>query len=151
VRLIHVFREANRYADLLANIGCDSIGDIVYFEHHPSEVILIVDDDYKSVSFFPLSFCVIFFSLDLGPLNKKNTTIFLFLWVCVFCKLSNIRLVHFPGEWGVDFSNVVFRLPFQAAHSKINLFTRKTFVIDKFFGILRVCWSSIGISNIYFF
>ncbi|KAK2407915.1 hypothetical protein QL285_043475 [Trifolium repens] len=44
-----------------ANIGCDSIGDIVYFEHHPSEVILIVDDDYRSVSFSLLSCCVIFF------------------------------------------------------------------------------------------
>jgi hypothetical protein len=53
VRINHVFREANRCANMLANIGCDSL-DIVFFEHPPSEVIQILDDDFKGVSFLRL-------------------------------------------------------------------------------------------------
>jgi ribonuclease HI len=53
VRIIHVFREANLCADMLANISCNNIGsiNIVYFEHPPSKVTQIVDDDYMGVSF----------------------------------------------------------------------------------------------------
>jgi hypothetical protein len=51
VWIIHVFREVNRCADMLANIGCSNIGSIVYFEHPPAEVIQIVDDDYRGASF----------------------------------------------------------------------------------------------------
>jgi ribonuclease HI len=51
VRIIHVFREANRFADMFANMSCSNIGSIVYFEHPPAEMIQIVNDDYKGVSF----------------------------------------------------------------------------------------------------
>ncbi|KAK2365720.1 Polynucleotidyl transferase, ribonuclease H superfamily protein [Trifolium repens] len=51
VQIIHVFREANRCADMLANMSCSNTGSIVYFEHPPAEVIQIVDDDYRGVSF----------------------------------------------------------------------------------------------------
>jgi hypothetical protein len=67
VRIIHVFREANRCADMLANMGCsNTTGSIVYFEHPPAEVIQIVDDDYRGVSFPPTRYYVIFF-LGLRP------------------------------------------------------------------------------------
>jgi ribonuclease HI len=51
VCIIHVYREANRCADMLANIGCRSSGSTVYFEYPPFEVLQIVDDDYRGVSF----------------------------------------------------------------------------------------------------
>jgi hypothetical protein len=51
VRIINVFREANRCADMLANIGCKISDNIVYFVQPPSEVVQLVDDDYRGVSF----------------------------------------------------------------------------------------------------
>jgi ribonuclease HI len=51
VRIINVFHEANRCADMLANIGCKISDNIVYFVHPPSEVVQLVDDDYRGVSF----------------------------------------------------------------------------------------------------
>jgi ribonuclease HI len=51
VRITHVFREANRCADMLANMGCSNIDNILYFEYPPVEVMQIVDDDYRGVSF----------------------------------------------------------------------------------------------------
>jgi hypothetical protein len=50
VRIINVFREANRCADMLANIGCKISDNIVYFVQPPSEVVQLVDD-YRGVSF----------------------------------------------------------------------------------------------------
>jgi ribonuclease HI len=51
VRITHVFREANRCADMLANMGCFNTDNIIYFEYPPTEVIQIVDDDFRGVSF----------------------------------------------------------------------------------------------------
>jgi ribonuclease HI len=52
VRIIHVFREANRFADMFANMSCSNIGSIVYFEHPPAEMIQMT----IRVSLSPVSF-----------------------------------------------------------------------------------------------
>jgi ribonuclease HI len=39
VRITHVFREANRCADMLANMSCSNIDNILYFEYPPVEVM----------------------------------------------------------------------------------------------------------------
>jgi hypothetical protein len=51
VHIVHVFREANRCADMLANIGCEGIEGIEFFEEPPTRVRQIVDDDIRGVSF----------------------------------------------------------------------------------------------------
>jgi ribonuclease HI len=51
VRIIHIFREANRCADMLANMGCESSSGTVYFDKPPSRVAQIVEDDIRGVSF----------------------------------------------------------------------------------------------------
>jgi ribonuclease HI len=51
VRIIHVYREVNRCADMLANMGSDDISGIEFFDNPPSKVLQIVDDDVRGVSF----------------------------------------------------------------------------------------------------
>jgi ribonuclease HI len=49
IRIIHVFREANRCADALADMGCDGISGIAFFASPPSRVRQIVEDDARGV------------------------------------------------------------------------------------------------------
>jgi hypothetical protein len=51
VHIIHVFREANRCVDMLANIGSEGISGFELFENPPARVRQIVDDDCRGVSF----------------------------------------------------------------------------------------------------
>jgi ribonuclease HI len=51
VKIMHVFREANRCADMLANKGSEGTHEIVFFDHPPSWVRQIVDDDFRGVAF----------------------------------------------------------------------------------------------------
>jgi hypothetical protein len=51
VQIIHVFREANRCADILANIGSEGISGFDVLETPPARVRQIVDDDCRGVSF----------------------------------------------------------------------------------------------------
>jgi ribonuclease HI len=51
IRIIHVYREANRCADMLANMGSEGTSGIVYFANPPSRVVQLVDDDVRGVSF----------------------------------------------------------------------------------------------------
>jgi hypothetical protein len=50
VRITHVFREANRCADVLANIGSKGQHDIVFFENPPSQVTQVF---YMYGCFYP--------------------------------------------------------------------------------------------------
>jgi ribonuclease HI len=56
VQINHVYREANRGADMLANLGCEGTGETVTFDHPPIEVIQIIDEDCRGVSFPRLIF-----------------------------------------------------------------------------------------------
>ncbi|KAK2385847.1 heat shock 70 kDa protein [Trifolium repens] len=51
VRIIHVFREANRCADVLANMGSEGTSEIDFFVSPPSRARQIVEDDARGVSF----------------------------------------------------------------------------------------------------
>jgi ribonuclease HI len=51
IRIIHVYREANRCADMLANMGSEGTSGIVNFANPPSRVVQLVDDDVWGVSF----------------------------------------------------------------------------------------------------
>jgi ribonuclease HI len=51
IRIIHVFREANRCADALANMGSEGYSGIEVFVSPPSKVRQIVDEDARGVSF----------------------------------------------------------------------------------------------------
>jgi ribonuclease HI len=51
VKITHVYREANRCADMLANMGSESISGISFFEYPPERVKQIVEDDLRGVSF----------------------------------------------------------------------------------------------------
>jgi ribonuclease HI len=51
VKVTHVFREANRCADMLANKGSEGNFEIVFFYHPPLWVRQIVDDDFRGVAF----------------------------------------------------------------------------------------------------
>jgi ribonuclease HI len=52
VQIIHVFRDANRCVDMLANMGNESINGMEFFENPPSRVVQILKDDIRGV-FFP--------------------------------------------------------------------------------------------------
>jgi hypothetical protein len=80
VRITHVFREANRCADMLANMGCSNTDNIIYFEYPPAEVIQIVDDDYRGVS-FPVSFLCNLLPWAYAPLNTKKKSIYKIKWI----------------------------------------------------------------------
>jgi ribonuclease HI len=51
VKIMHVFREANRCADMLANKGSEGNHEIEFFDHPPSWGRQIVDDDFRGVAF----------------------------------------------------------------------------------------------------
>jgi ribonuclease HI len=51
IEIIHVFREANRCADVLANMGSEGISGIEFFVSPPSSARQIVEDDARGVSF----------------------------------------------------------------------------------------------------
>jgi ribonuclease HI len=51
VKIIHVYRKANRGADMLATIGSDGTSGIEFFDSPPSKVLQIVDDYIRGVSF----------------------------------------------------------------------------------------------------
>jgi hypothetical protein len=48
---MHLYREANRCADMLANMGSEGVSGIEFFERPPSRVLQIVEDDVRGVSF----------------------------------------------------------------------------------------------------
>jgi hypothetical protein len=54
VRIILLFREANKCADMLANMGSEGISGIEFFENPPTRVAQVVDDDFRNVSFLRL-------------------------------------------------------------------------------------------------
>ncbi|GAU38719.1 hypothetical protein TSUD_396480 [Trifolium subterraneum] len=51
VKIIHVFREANRCADMLASMGSEGPIRIEFFTNPPLRVKQIVNDDFRGVSF----------------------------------------------------------------------------------------------------
>jgi L1 cell adhesion molecule like protein len=50
VNISHVFREANRCADKLANMGSAGSTELVLYDYPPSEVALVAFDDFRGVS-----------------------------------------------------------------------------------------------------
>jgi hypothetical protein len=50
VHFQHVYREANKVADWLANLGCTLANGTTLFEYPPREVQSLVDDDVLEVS-----------------------------------------------------------------------------------------------------
>jgi ribonuclease HI len=50
VRIIQVYREANRCADMLANMGSEGTSGIEFFVNPPDRVMQIVRDDIRGVS-----------------------------------------------------------------------------------------------------
>ena len=50
VRILHVYREANRVADCLANLGHTMNFGICYFLHSPSCLVSILGDDLVGVA-----------------------------------------------------------------------------------------------------
>jgi ribonuclease HI len=50
VRIRHIFREGNRCADVLANLGCNP--DVVWtsYQEAPSDLLQILSDDFRSAS-----------------------------------------------------------------------------------------------------
>jgi ribonuclease HI len=63
VKIIHVYREANRCADMLANMGSEGTSGIEFFVNPPARARQIVRDDVRGV-YVPLS------------IPKKKTKIF---------------------------------------------------------------------------
>jgi hypothetical protein len=51
IRIIHVFRKANRCTDILANMDSECLSGIEFFASPPSRVMQIVEDDVRGVSF----------------------------------------------------------------------------------------------------
>jgi hypothetical protein len=51
IRIIHVFREANRCADVLANMDSEGVSGIEFFTSPPARARQFVEDDIKGVSF----------------------------------------------------------------------------------------------------
>jgi ribonuclease HI len=51
LQINHVYREANRCADILANMGSECSSGIDFFENPPARVLQIVEDDVRGVSF----------------------------------------------------------------------------------------------------
>jgi hypothetical protein len=68
VKINHVFREANKCADMLANMGCEDQCRTVFLENPPYRVAQIVEEDCRGVSFPRLiSSYVIVFLFGLRP------------------------------------------------------------------------------------
>jgi hypothetical protein len=51
VKISHVFREANKCANMLVSVGCKDQCMTVFLENPPCRVAHIVEKDYKGVSF----------------------------------------------------------------------------------------------------
>jgi hypothetical protein len=51
VRITYVYWEANRCADMLANLGCTFQHGLHVFNNPPIEVKMVLDDDFRGVSF----------------------------------------------------------------------------------------------------
>jgi hypothetical protein len=51
IRVTHVYREANRYADILANMESEGISEIAFFENPPPRIVQIVENDVRGVIF----------------------------------------------------------------------------------------------------
>lgn len=51
VKILHVFREANRAADGLVNIGCDGHGLKIFDEGPPTQIGQLLADDVRGISF----------------------------------------------------------------------------------------------------
>jgi hypothetical protein len=51
IRILHMFKEANRCADMLASMGSESPSGIEFFASPPPRVMQIVEDDVRGVSF----------------------------------------------------------------------------------------------------
>lgn len=68
IQIKHIYREANKCADLLANLGCDQHCSMVVYEQPPVAVLQALNADVLgvstprliSVSFFFLGFCALF-------------------------------------------------------------------------------------------
>ncbi|KAK2430654.1 Polynucleotidyl transferase, ribonuclease H superfamily protein [Trifolium repens] len=56
VKIMHIYREANRCADMLPNMDSEGVSGIEFFERPPSRVLQIVEDDVRGVSFPRLIF-----------------------------------------------------------------------------------------------
>jgi ribonuclease HI len=50
VRIQHSYREANKCADMLANIGCDSGGPLIYYESCPTPLSFLFAADLVGVA-----------------------------------------------------------------------------------------------------
>jgi hypothetical protein len=50
IEIQHSYREANKCADLLANIGCDSGGPLIYYESCPTPLSLLFAADIMGVA-----------------------------------------------------------------------------------------------------
>jgi hypothetical protein len=72
IQITHVYWEADRCADMLANMGSEGISEIDYFENPPTRVLQIIEDDARGVSFPPINFLVISFFWAQVPLNTKK-------------------------------------------------------------------------------
>jgi hypothetical protein len=51
IRITHVYREANRCANMLANMRSEGVSGIAYFENPPPSVVQIVENDVRGVIF----------------------------------------------------------------------------------------------------
>jgi ribonuclease HI len=51
VKIIHIYREANRCIDILANIDCLSATNTIVYDHFPQELIQVLADDCRGVAF----------------------------------------------------------------------------------------------------
>lgn len=49
-KILHMYREANKFADILANIGCDQEPHIIEYEHPPSAISHELISDVMGVS-----------------------------------------------------------------------------------------------------
>jgi hypothetical protein len=63
IKIIHIYREVNRCADMLANMGSEGTSGIEFFVNPPARARQIVRDDVRGV-YVPLS------------IPKKKTKIF---------------------------------------------------------------------------
>jgi ribonuclease HI len=77
IKIQHSYREANKCADLLANIGCDSGGPLIYYESCPTPLSLLFAADIMRVATPHLITLYFFFleSFRLSCLPKKKKSI----------------------------------------------------------------------------
>jgi ribonuclease HI len=51
VKICHIYREANRCADMLANMGCVHNHGTLSYHQPPTDLMQVLDDDIRGVSF----------------------------------------------------------------------------------------------------